>query len=204
MSVKGRDLLLWLFFSLSYISIAGTLAGLPVRPISFVALAAGLGILAYYPYVFKARKYSRKLGLKWVVLLPLFPFWARMLLRLSGGEVPGRWKRAFEVHVEVPAGTTPREFIKQLGIDLKLVAGNFPGCLFMWESHVPIPSLVRRLMREGWGFWEEGQWLVPRFPLTGRELRGKRVKRGAVVVPQGCSARLLEATLLDLEGRGFD
>lgn len=182
--VKGRDLLLWVFFPLSFVAIAGTLAGLPVRPVSLAALITGLGVLSYYPYAFKARRDSRKLGLKWVVLLPLFPFWAMLLLFFAGRKVTGAWKRAFEVHVRVPPGMFHQEFTKQLGFELELVAKNFPGYLFLWESHVPIPSLVRRLIREGWGFWEEGRWFVPHFPFTGRELKTEKIKRGAVVVPE--------------------
>ncbi|RDV81189.1 hypothetical protein [Ammonifex thiophilus] len=177
MGAKGRDLLLWLFFLLA--PLAPFFKAL-VLPLALLAL----GYFSFFPYLARAGKKSRELGLKWVVLLPLHPWWARLLLFLSGKKLRWEWEKAFEVHVEAPPGVLPWEFLKGLSSDLELAARKFPGCLFLWESHVPIPAFVRRLIRGGWGFWEEGRWFVPRFPLTARETKGRKVKRGAVVVPQ--------------------
>lgn len=183
MGTKGRDVFLWLVF-LSFLTlVVGFLAGLPVRPLGFFVFFSGLAYFSFFPYLSRARKRSRELGLRWVVLLPLHPRWAELLLSLSGKELCREWEKAFEVHVEAPPGVFPWEFVKGLSFDLELAAREFPGCLFLWESHVPIPDFVRKLIREGWGLWEEGRWFVPRFPLTARETKGKKVKRGAVVVP---------------------
>lgn len=200
MGVRGRDLFLWLFFLFSFVFILGTLNNLSVCSVSVAVFLFASVTLSYYPYVNVARKRSRKLGLEWVVLLPLFSCWAKLLLCLAGRRMERRWCKAFEVHVEVPPGTLPWEFVKKLSSDLELAAKKFPGCLFLWESAVPIPTFVRKLIRDGWGFWEEGRWFVPRFPFTARELKGRRVKRGAVVVPQDFGREESSFSIKEREG----
>ena len=189
MGVKGRDLALYVFFLSSAAVVAGGLMGSSATyPLSFVALFTGAAALYYFYYLAEARKFSRRLGLKCVVLLPLNCGWARLLLFAAGKKIRGRIRRAFEIHVEAPPGSTLSEFLKTLDADLNLAKDELPGALFMWETSAPVPasirSLIREKSREGNAFWEKGGWPVPRFPLTGRDLEKSRVRRGAILVEE--------------------
>lgn len=187
MGSKGKDLALWIFFAYAAPAVV-----LP-RPWNWVFLVPVLACggwywLHYLIYVPLARRASRRLGLKHVVLLPVPVRWARFLIRISGGRIDTAGvRRAFEVHVEVPRGLGLTDFCRLLGLDLALANRLFPRSLFVWETAAPLPApfraLVRREAARGRAFWARGGWRVPRFPLTGLDLKKGTVRRGAVVAP---------------------
>ncbi|AEG14443.1 hypothetical protein Desku_0843 [Desulfofundulus kuznetsovii DSM 6115] len=186
MGVKGRDLLLYVFFISAFVFIAGRLAGLPVEFFSWVSMVSGVVALGYLPYIQKARRMSREVGLDCVVLLPLYYSWAELLIRSAGKKISGRGRRAFEVHVEVPGNLTLNEFLKKLDRDLNLARSKLPGSLFIWETSAPLPASIRKLIRtaeeQGSAFWEKGGWPLPRFPFTGRNIKKNRLRRGAILI----------------------
>lgn len=184
MGTKGRDIFLYLFFMNAFVTVAGKLLGFPATPFFFVAFATGIVALLYIPYLSRARKWSRNLGLQHVVLLPIPCRQAEILNLLAGEKIKGQAKRAFEVHVESPKLGLP-EFLKVLSEDLALVKEKLPGSLFIWETSAPIPSFVRLLIKEkrkrGEAFWKKGRWAVPHFPLTARNMKKDRVRIGAIL-----------------------
>lgn len=189
MGVKGRDLALYLFFLSAAAAITEGLAGFPkARLFSLVAIFAFAAALYYFPYFLLARKFSRRLGLKCVVLLPLNCGWARLLLFAAGKKIRSRIRRAFEIHIEALPGLTLGEFLKMLDADLNLAKNKLPGSLFIWETSAPVPASIRNLIkeksREGNAFWEKGGWPFPRFPFTGRNLKKSRLRRGAILVEE--------------------
>ena len=187
MAVRGKDLALWLFFP------SAVLAVFLPRPAGSVFFAFTLACgawfwLHYLVYVPRARRASRRLGLARVVLLPVPPWWAKALLRLSGRRIDlSGVRRAFEVHVDGSRAAGVAEFCRVLERDLDLAARAFPGELFVWETAVPLPARFRALVREearrGRAVWEKGRWPVPVFP-PRRRAKGT-VRRGAVVASRG-------------------
>lgn len=188
MGTKGRDIFLYLFFLNAFVTVAGKRLGFPATPFFFVVLITGIAALLYIPYLSWARKWSRNLGLKHVVLLPITCRQAELLILLAGEKIKGKARRAFEVHVESPKLGLP-EFLKVLSEDLALVREKLPGSLFIWETSAPIPSFVRSLVKEkrkkGEAFWIKGRWVVPHFPLTARDIKKDRVRIGAVLILEG-------------------
>jgi hypothetical protein len=196
--VKGRDLALWLFFSAAAPAVA-----LPAPwGRAFLALLVACGSwfwLHHLVYDPLARRASRRLGLARVVLLPVPPWWAKALLRLSGRRIDlSGVRRAFEVHVDGSRAAGVAEFCRVLERDLDLAARAFPGELFVWETAVPLPARFRALVREearrGRAVWEKGCWPVPVFPPRWRA-KGA-VRRGAVVAPIGVKAGVASTAAL--------
>lgn len=182
MGTKGRDIVFWLFV----LFLAG--AALFKSKVLFWA-ASGFACLlaAYYRiYVPAAIKRSRAMGLKAVVLLPLWPGFAHLYRLMAGRRIAGKWKRAWEIHV---TGASPEldSFLRQLQADLARVRHTKAG-LFYWETSAPVPSAVRRLIRDstrqGRAFWRKGAWPVPRAPGTARELAGKYLRCGAIILEE--------------------
>jgi hypothetical protein len=175
MGTKGRDSVFWLFVLFTAgaaLAQSGFLYGLALM---FAVL------LAYYYllYVPAAVRASRKMGLRTVVLLPVFFPW----LYFNPHRIKGRWKRTWEVHVA--REIDPKEFMPRLEADLLLIKSAVSG-LFVWETSAPVPAgirmLVRDLAKEGKAFWVKGKWPLPGAPLTKRELAGGRVRRGAILI----------------------
>ena len=86
MGTKGLDLALYL----SFLGVLGVIAGrvyhLPAVSHFFFwpALITAAAVAVYYPcYVRNARQRSKKMGLKCVVMLPVWPWWASLLIRMS-------------------------------------------------------------------------------------------------------------------------
>lgn len=177
---------LYLFFASAVVVIAGRLAGLHVMPFFCLNIITGTAVLYYYYYQSSARKWSRELGLKHVVLLPVHYRWAMAIISISGGKIAGRGRRAFEVHIDVPAGLSLHKFLKTLDGDLNLAKSKLPDTLFFWETTAPVPSSIRGLIREkakdGHAFWKPGGWAIPRFPFTGRDMKKGVLRRGAILI----------------------
>ncbi|MCL6449466.1 MAG: hypothetical protein K6U04_15220 [Armatimonadetes bacterium] len=86
------------------------------------------------------------------------------------------------------SGLPMNDFVRTLEKDLLLIEKCFPRpALYFWETAAPVPSSVRRLIRErereGKAFWEKGARILPKAPLYGFK-RGERryVRRGAILL----------------------
>lgn len=140
----------------------------------------------YVWYLPKARRESRKAGLKAVVLLPLYPWYARGLLYLTELclktlRLDGCWIEAYEVHIE---NITKDRYYKTLKTDLKLMMQK-KKTLYIWETSAPIPAEFRKLFaqlkNEGRAFWVKGRWPIPRVPGTSLGIKDKYARIGAVI-----------------------
>lgn len=186
MGTKGRDLALYVFFTSAFLVITGRCLGLSVMLFFLVTSIAFLAILYSCYTTVIARKESKKLGLKHVVLLPVAYWWAMWIIKISGGQIKDRGRRAFEVHIEKSAPDSLSRFLKDLDHDLSLAKNKLPGTLFFWETPVPVPASIRQLIREkqkeGNALWERGGWKLPRFPFGGRDLKRGILRRGAILI----------------------
>jgi hypothetical protein len=180
MGTKGRDACLWLFFALIF---SIPLHGLAKAVIAVVLLLLALSFLYHCAwYLPGAVRKSRELGLRMVVLLPVNPFWARMLLRLDRESLDS-FRGAYEVHLK-SGKQDLGDFLQALASDLGIAAKTFPGALFLWETSAPLPLAIRRMIRQGssrTAFLKQGGWPVRRFPGTGRDMRKGRVRHGAII-----------------------
>ncbi|OPX94471.1 MAG: hypothetical protein A4E53_00070 [Pelotomaculum sp. PtaB.Bin104] len=175
MGAKGRDVVFWLFV----LFITG--AALSTSKLLYwAALVCAWGLAAYHWYTLQAIKHSRAMGLRTVVLLPLWPGFAAVYRLMAGRQISGKWRRAYEIHIK---GASSKNFLKQLETDLVLINSTMAG-LFFWETSAPVPAVIRRLIREkkrqGKAFWVKGAWPAPRAPGTGREIVKKHVRHGAI------------------------
>lgn len=191
---KGRDLHLWLTAIASVAGGAAWLQGacLPGRALLLLSAVAFCCFwVIQWIDIPRARRWSRALGLKHVVVVPVSPRWVSILLALARRRLPCS-RRAYEVHISAAsaAGTvTTGEHLKTLEEDLITLKDILPGCLLLWETSAPIPSSIRRiirsLQRQGCAIWERGRWPVPGFPLMPSKLDYRHVRRGALIVPGG-------------------
>ncbi len=183
MGTKGRNLLLLMFTISAPLAIAGKGFILPAS--FFINLISGIGVIYYYYYSYKARKTSRGLGLKYVVLLPLNYNLAEFLIKLTGRRFKDKGLNAFEVHIKSPK-LSLTEFLQAMDVDLNLAKSLYPQALFLWETPAPIPSSIRALVKksekEGNGFLEKGKWPVPHIPFIETELNHRNVRRGAILL----------------------
>lgn len=176
MGTKERDLAFWLF--------AVFISGAAVFGSMLLWLAAFISaLLFFYHFVIvrpRAVRESRKMGLETAVLVPLWSCAARLRLLLAGKKLAG-WERAYEVHLS----GSGKEIIPVLEKDLLNVAGTVKG-LFFWETSFPVPSAIRKLVREkekrNKAFWVKGRLPVPGTPLLPDPVDGKHVRYGAVVL----------------------
>jgi len=175
MGAKGRDITFWLLVLFS----AGA-ALFTSKPLFLAAFVSACALAAYRRYTLRAIKHSRAMGLRTVVLLPLWPGFAAVYRLMAGGRISGKWRQAYEIHIK---GASPKDFLKQLEADLVLINSTMAG-LFFWETSAPVPAVIRRLIREktrqGKAFWVKGAWPAPRAPGTGREIVKKHVRHGAI------------------------
>jgi hypothetical protein len=182
MGTKGRDICLWLFFTL--IMACLLINGIARIFIFAVALLMAMGIMYYYTrYLPGAIKRSRNMGLSMIVLLPLNALLARLLLQLDGERLS--FRGAYEVHIKKGKKPALGDYLKLFTSDLEIVRRACPGSVFIWETSAPLPLFVRRLVRQGSAdgsaFLKNGGWPVPRFPFTELELKKGRVKHGAII-----------------------
>mgnify|MGYP007130803544 CR=1 FL=1 len=141
------------------------------------ALAIGYYYLIYLPLAIRK---SKALGLRVIVLLPIWTMFSKVLIKTSKNNLIGNWDKAFEIHI---LETT--EYFQEVDRDLQQIKGMLPG-LFFWETSAPVPSRIRRLIKdkekEGQAYWVKGKWtLIPRTPFTARELNMKRVRHGGLI-----------------------
>jgi hypothetical protein len=190
MGTKGRDALLWMFFTLIA---ACLLTGGIVRVVIFAAaLLTAVCILYYYAwYLPFAVRRSRELGLRLAVLLPVNTFWAKLLLQIDRQRM--NFHSAYEVHIGKGGQHALGDYLKLFTSDLEIARKAFPGAVFMWEASAPLPLFVRRLVRQGSvdgsAFIKSGGWPMPRFPFTETDLKSSRVKHGAIIAKKGLIIR---------------
>ena len=182
MGTKGRDVCLWLFFTLIVACLL--FSGIARIVIFAVALLMAMGILYYYTwYLPGAIKRSRNMGLSMIVLIPLNALLARLLLQLDGERMS--FRGAYEVHIKNGEKYALGDYLKLFTSDLETARRTLPGSVFIWETSAPLPLFVRRLVRQGSAdgsaFLKNGGWPVPRFPFTELELKKGRVKHGAII-----------------------
>ena len=181
MGTKGRDIVFWLFV----LFLAG--AALIKSKSLFWAASGDACLLAVYYrlYVPLAIKQSRVMGLKTVVLLPLWPTFAGLYKYLTGGDsLYGSWGRAYEIHI---LNNEPDKFLKKVEDDLMMINSTMSG-VFYWETSAPVPAAFRRLIRqkilEGRAFWRKGTWPIPRMPGAAREIVKKHCRCGAIILEE--------------------
>jgi hypothetical protein len=176
MGSRGLDLALWLFTGAVGVYVIGLFRGHSMKVLFYIVLLLGIFTLYCCLYQIISKSKSRKAGLTNVVLLPVWPWWVKLLVRMSGGRVKGVFRRAFEVHIETSKGIEAERFIQLLDRDLKLAEKKYPDTLFMWETTAPLPSRYRKLARSN--FWEEGTWKIPwpEFPFI-RVVNRRRKKK---------------------------
>lgn len=190
MGTKGRDISLYGYFgSFVMLLISKFLKAGKGFEIFFLLVMlfslVGIGYF-YFFYLPLAKKKSKKAGFKGLVFLPLYPWWANFLLWLAGKDIRAKDK-AFEVHLEIDEANNLSEFLKLMDCDLKLMLEGYQDTLMIWETHVPLPHVIRQaIMTEevkGNAFWEKGSWPIPKPPLTYLRLNRKRARFGAGIVP---------------------
>ena len=173
MGTKGRDVAVWAFFVLAGVGVITPWTMYLLVPTSLSIVA----ILYFYLIEKPAAIHYRQ-----VTLLPIYPYWARVLVR--GHSLSGKWDKAYEVHIMFN-----NESLKQqrnyIVADIQDITKNRPG-LYLWETHVSVPIPVRKTISEhkqnGSGFWEKGVFLPrPPFMYTTRRLN-KPLYHGAVIV----------------------
>jgi hypothetical protein len=138
-----------------------------------VACPAGLALLGGYifwyhcRYIPRLREASLGAGYRLLVPVPVNPVLARLLLFFSGLMLEaGKTRRAFELHVVAGKGLGLAGFTRLLASDLaSLAVALEPGTLILWETRVPVPSPLRRYIREkeaaGEAVWKKGRRKVP-------------------------------------------
>lgn len=189
MGTKGRDLVLWLLVLLVPAAAVASLLGADYGAKAFwlaLGCTAGLGVFERVT-IPRARRRSQAWGLKHVVLLPINRWWAALLLAAAGRRMP--WcERAYEIHIP-NSPSNLHDYLVEVEADLLRAKDILPGCLFLWETSAPVPSRIRRLIRDlkkdGLAFWEPGMWPVPRFPLIPSQIDKRHVRRGALALPGG-------------------
>jgi len=180
MGTKGRDAVFWLF--VLFLALAALFNS---KMFFWVASGTACLLVIYYRiYVPAAVRRSREMGLKTVVLLPLWPGFTGFYKFLAGKLLGGEQRRAYEIHV---VGAEPDKFQKQVERDLMMIYSTIPG-LYYWETSAPVPASVRRLIRrktaENKAFWRKGTWSILRMPGTARELVKKYCRCGAIILDE--------------------
>ncbi|MTI82351.1 MAG: hypothetical protein FH756_00315 [Firmicutes bacterium] len=183
MGIKGRDVFLWWAYAaatLMFLAFAlGYRHSLWLWGFLIPCFAFAWFHLVQLP---RATKMTKKLGIKTLVLLPIHPKWARVLV---GNKIKTGEKGAFEVHLNLNVKGDPFELMKKIDHDLMVVQARFSGYLFIWETEIPVPGQYRKLIQDlskkEYAFWEKGQWPIPRPPLTGRKTNKQHNRVGAVL-----------------------
>ena len=174
MGTKGKDLVFWLFI----VSISGAVT-LKHIVFTWTALCFAFLLIIYYKfYIPKAIQQTKMLGLKTIVLLPLWPGFTN-LYRIMAGKTFGKGK-AYEFHI---INAKPAGFLKNLENDLMVIKHTVPG-VFYWETSAPVPavirSVIRQKIRDGKALWQKGTWPIPRAPGAAREIAKKHCYVGAI------------------------
>lgn len=163
--------LLFIFWALFLVSVVTNLAagGRILGAACSVGLAFLGGYIFWYHcrYIPRLREASLKGSYRLLVPVPVNPAVARLLLLFSRLKLEtGKVRRAFELHVVAGKGLGLAGFTRLLASDLaSLAAALEPGTLILWETRVPVPSPLRRYIREkeaaGEAVWKKGRRKVP-------------------------------------------
>lgn len=196
MGTKGRDVAIYAYFFsfLGVIACKLTGWGRGTKLLLFFMLVS-LFMLAYYYFVYRpcAIKKSREAGFLSLVFLPLYPKWAELLLHLGKVPLKANGQRAYEIHLELNKRKKLRELLKLIEEDLYLCLDKMPGVLLLWETHVPLPQAIRKIIRteaqEGSAYWQKGRWPIPKPPFTYTNLKKDRTRYGAAVVSGKTNSR---------------
>ena len=190
MGTKGRDVALYGYFGsfMMLLTIKLLRAGKGFELLFLLIMFFSLiGIINFFFfYLPRAMKKSKEAGFKWLVFLPLYPWWANLLLWLAGKKIRAK-NKAYEIHLETDKTNSLNEFLKLMDSDLRLMLKNYQQALVLWETHVPLPHVIRKAIKaeeaKGNAFWESGSWPIPKPPLTYLKLNKKRARFGAGIVP---------------------
>lgn len=180
MSTVFRDFLLYVYFAIAIVSAAGgSKIGFSAVFVLFILLCA------YFPLLKRAERRSRDMGLSVVILLWVPKFFAELMLFSAGERIRGRWKKACEIHLNPAVVKTfeTKEILQMLERDLLLVYQKMQGDLLLWRTSFPVPARIRAMIRgNGNAFWKKGDWFIPPFPLTSRDIDRKRARIGAFLI----------------------
>ncbi len=187
MGIKGRDILIWLFYlgstTVVVLSFAGYVNVAKVILLIDIAVVFKVALLSLKAR--SATKKSRERGFKLLTLLPVSRSYANILLRFISLDV--FFTNAYELHVDRKDKYIP-EFERLIREDLELLSkvSQQKITLYIWETNVPIPSKFRRriksLQNQGLAVWEKGRWPVPAPPFVYKNKIKKYVRRGALVL----------------------
>lgn len=193
MGTKGRDLALYSYFFTFVLIILGFIFdwGEGVRTLLFVFFMINLSVIIGYQFSVSPNsiKQSRENGFKILVLVPVGIRWAEFLIKLSRKKINSQNSlSAYEIHlVEQKHKLELKELLKLMEHDLKLLSEHYQGDLILWETHVPLPSYMRKIIKteakKGNAFWEKGSFPIPKPPFTYRRLNTKRARYGAGIIP---------------------
>lgn len=191
MGTKGRDMALYGYFGgfILFLTAKWVKAGKGWETLSLFVMLASLSILLHYFWIYvpKAKRDSKEAGFCVLVLLPIYRWWANFLLWLAGKKIRAV-DMAFEVHVEFEKPENLNTFLNLMSNDLRLMLEKYQNALMMWETHVPLPHIVRKVIRteqaKGNAFWEKGSWPIPKPPFIYLRLDRKRARYGAGIVPK--------------------
>ncbi len=164
---KGRDIVLWIFLLFSVIGAFSAM----LYPL-IICLFCILLIAKFYFYDQK-----RTIKYRQVVLLPINPFLARLIIK---GKLKGEWEKAYEIHImfnEKPL----REQRNNIVADIEEISKE--PALYLFETHVGMPMPVKKLIEENGGFLEKGVFL-PRPPLAYRKRKSKKLSYGAAIIKE--------------------
>lgn len=184
MGTKGRDLSVWLVLGSGSLAVVTVPLSIKIAAIFMTIFMLSLiGYVIFFRQCHQAQKRARGLGLKAIVLLPLPVWWARLIARYR---VKGEIRGAFEIHLSLKGLMPVTDIQKAINCDLDILAGldSLTDCLFIWETHIPLPAKYRRLIRQlretGAAVLEPGRWPIPSPPTMGVYLKRHKahVKKG--------------------------
>lgn len=188
MGTKGRDILIWFSFMAIILSSALSLLGYSMagRLFIFISVLSTLLIMWHLSKgMLRAEKNSARMGLNIVMLMPVYKWLA---LGFVMGKIKGNIKKAYEIHFRTDVvKNSLNEYLQVLDRDLVMLSESTSmlGALVMWESHIPVPSRFRRLIRtkeaEKEAFYVKGGWGIPYPPFVNPMLKKNksRVYHGA-------------------------
>lgn len=192
MGTKGCDFFLWWSYASCVLMFLGIAIGYR-EPFLFWHFMVPSLAFAWFHIIElpKAKKKSRKMGLKVVCLVPINKHLARWLI-VSKGRIKNTEKGAFEIHLnpKIKEGTTSiHQLLADIDHDLLIIKKKYPGFLFIWETFLPPPSKYRRYIKQlenrGCAIFQKGRWPIPKPPLAGRRIKTGHIRRGALLNEPG-------------------
>lgn len=187
MGVKGRDLLFWPYIAFGLVTVVLSLEGYKI--VSLLTLTIMLLFLiplaGFYYRVRLAKRKSKELGLKVILLLPVSKGYIKWLFKHSQDTLDKPFEQAFEIHVNTQKKLDTRDFTRMLREDLKYLQDNLTCTLLIWETNVPIPQYFRQLIKwaevQGLAFWKRGRWPIM-VPPVSKSRKTKYTRHGAFIL----------------------